>query len=95
MPVNTTQTKYFQNIGPGAGALSFSTIASTMGRPGTNIRFGDYRRKTGANEVFADVNGTADEKAVEWRLYPMPMRIRLVVSMVQELPMRIIIKFHH
>lgn len=70
MPVNTTQTKYFQNIGPGAGALSFSTIASTMGRPGTNIRFGDYRRKTGANEVFADVNGTADEKAAATAIVP-------------------------
>ena len=71
MPVNTyTQTKYFSNIGPGADPLSFSTLATTMGRPGTNIRFGDYRRKTGANEVFADVNGTADEKAAATAIVP-------------------------
>lgn len=71
MPVNTyTQTKYFSNNGPGADALAFSTIASTLGRPGTNIRFGDYRRKTGANEVFADVNGTVDEKAAATAIVP-------------------------
>jgi hypothetical protein len=70
MPVNTTQTKYFQNIGPGVDALSFGTMASTLGRPSTNIRFGDYRRKTSANEVFADVNASFDEKALATAIVP-------------------------
>jgi hypothetical protein len=70
MPVNTTQTKYFQNIGPGVDALSFGTIASTLGRPSTNIRFGDYRRKTSANEVFADVNASLDDKALATAIVP-------------------------
>ena len=70
MPVNTTQTKYFQNIGPSADALSFSTMASTLGRPSTNIRFGDYRRKTSANEVFADVNASPDDKALATAIVP-------------------------
>lgn len=71
MAVNTTQTKYFQNIGPGADPLSFSTMATTLGLDGSrNIRFGSYKRKTGANEVFADVNGTADEKAAATAIVP-------------------------
>lgn len=71
MPVNTTQTKYFQNIGPGASPLSFSTMATTLGLDGSrNVRFGSYKRKTGADEVFADVNGTADEKAAATGIVP-------------------------
>lgn len=71
MPVNTTQTKYFQNIGPGASSLSFSTMATTLGLDGSrNVRFGSYKRKTGANEVFADVNGTVDEKAAATGIVP-------------------------
>lgn len=71
MPVNTTQTKYFQNIGPGASSLSFSTMATTLGLDGSrNVRFGSYKRKTGANEVFADVNGTPDEKAAATGIVP-------------------------
>ena len=71
MAVNTTQTKYFQNIGVGGDQLRFSQIASTMGLDGTtNIRFGDYKRKTGANEVFADVDGTADEKNAATGIVP-------------------------
>jgi hypothetical protein len=71
MAVNTSQTKYFQNIGVGADELRFSQIATTMGLNGaSNIRFGDYKRKTGANEVFADVNGTADQKTAATAIVP-------------------------
>lgn len=64
MPVNTTQTTYFSNIGPGGNSLSFSTIASTLGQDSSrNIRFGSYLRKTGANEVFADVDASAAVKS--------------------------------
>jgi hypothetical protein len=71
MAVNTTQTKYFQNIGIGADQLRFSQIATTMGLDGTsNVRFGDYKRKTGANETFADVNGSADSKASATAIIP-------------------------
>ena len=71
MAVNTTQTKYFQNIGPGADPLSFSTMATTLGLDGSrNVRFGTYKRNTGANEVFADVNGTSDEKAAATAVVP-------------------------
>lgn len=70
MAVNTTQTKYFQNIGVGGDSLSFSTIATTMGVPATNIKFGDYKRKTGADVKFADVDGTADQKAAATGIVP-------------------------
>jgi hypothetical protein len=70
MPVNTTQTKYFQNIGPSADSLSFSTIASTLGNSSTNIRFGDYRRKTSANEVFVDVSASAEQKLAQTGIVP-------------------------
>ena len=71
MAVNTTQTKYFQNIGVGADQLRFSQIATTMGLDGSsNIRFGDYRRKTGADEVFADVDGSPDEKNAATAIVP-------------------------
>ena len=71
MAVNTTQTKYFQNIGVGADQLRFSQIATTMGLNGaSNIRWGDYKRKTGANETFADVNGTADQKTAATAIVP-------------------------
>lgn len=71
MAVNTSQTKYFQNIGVGADQLRFSEIANTMGLDGaSNVRFGDYRRKTGANEIFADVDGTPDEKSAATAIVP-------------------------
>ena len=71
MAVNTNQTKYFSNIGVGADQLRFSQIASTMGLDGTsNIRWGDYKRKTGANETFADVDGTPDEKNAATGIVP-------------------------
>lgn len=64
MPVNTTHTTYFSNIGPGGNSLSFSTIASTLGQDSSrNIRFGSYLRKTGADEVFADVDASAAVKS--------------------------------
>lgn len=34
------------------------------------VRWSDYKRKTGANEVFADVNGTADEKEAATAIVP-------------------------
>lgn len=64
MAVNITQTKYFQNIGPGGNAMSFGTLATTMGLPTSGgVRIGAYIRKTSANEVFADVNASAATKA--------------------------------
>ena len=71
MAVNTNQTKYFSNIGVGADQLRFSQIASTMGLDSTsNIRWGDYKRKTGADETFADVDGTPDEKNAATGIVP-------------------------
>lgn len=71
MAVNTTQTRYFQNIGVGGDQLRFSQIASTMGLDGnTNVRWGDYRRKTGGDERFADVNASADAKAAATGIVP-------------------------
>lgn len=71
MAVNITQTKYFQNIGPGGNAMSFSTLATTMGLPTAGgVRLGAYIRKTSANEVFADVDAGTVAKANATAIVP-------------------------
>ena len=71
MPADNS-TKYFNSVGDSgaSGQLKFRTIAQTLDQNETNIRFGDYKRKPGLDEVFADVGATPALKALATAIVP-------------------------